>query len=72
MKVEFAPWRFTITKPRIGLMMVAAMSVAVMLFRLITGFGMVTNLSDDSPWGLWIAFDVLAGVALAGCGYFSA
>jgi len=72
MKVEFAPWRFTITKPRIGLMMVAAMSVAVMLFRLITGFGMVTNLSDDSPWGLWIAFDVLAGVALAGGGYFSA
>ena len=72
MKAEFAPWRFTITGPRIGLMIIAAISVAVILFRLVTGFGMVTNLSDDSPWGLWIAFDVLTGVALAGGGYFSA
>ena len=72
MKTEFAPWRFTITAPRIGLMVVAMISVAVILFRLVTGFGMVTNLSDDSPWGLWIAFDVLTGVALAGGGYFSA
>lgn len=72
MKAEFAPWRFTITKPRIGLMIVAAISVAVIVFRLITGFGMVTNLNDNSPWGLWIAFDVLAGVALAGGGYFTA
>ena len=72
MKAEFAPWRFTITGPRIGLMIIAAISVAVILFRLVTGFGMVTNLSDDSPWGLWIAFDVLTGVALAGGGYFTA
>lgn len=72
MKTEFAPWRFTITGPRIGLLVVAMISVAVILFRLVTGFGMVTNLSDDSPWGLWIAFDVLTGVALAGGGYFSA
>lgn len=72
MKAEFAPWRFTITAPRIGLMVVALVSVAVILFRLVTGFGMVTNLNDDSPWGLWIAFDVLTGVALAGGGYFSA
>ena len=72
MKAEFAPWRFTITGPRMGLMIIAAISVAVILFRLVTGFGMVTNLSDDSPWGLWIAFDVLTGVALAGGGYFTA
>lgn len=72
MKTEFAPWRFTITGPRIVLMIVAALSMAVIAFRLVTGFGMVTNLNDDSPWGLWIAFDVLTGVALAGGGYFSA
>ncbi|WP_378950497.1 NrfD/PsrC family molybdoenzyme membrane anchor subunit [Pelosinus sp. sgz500959] len=60
------------TKSRIGLMMIGIMSVGVIIFRLITGFGMVTNLSDDCPWGLWIAFDVLTGVALAGGGYFTA
>lgn len=72
MKADFAPWRFTITKIRIGLMMIAALSMAVIGVRLVTGFGLVTNLSDDSPWGLWIAFDVLAGVAVAGGGYFTA
>lgn len=72
MKAEFAPWRFTITKSRIALMLIAGISTLVIAFRLITGFGMVTNLSDDSPWGLWIAFDVLTGVALAGGGYFTA
>ena len=29
----------------------------------------VTNLSDNNPWGLWIGFDLLVGVALAAGGY---
>jgi Ni/Fe-hydrogenase subunit HybB-like protein len=29
------------------------------------GLGAVTNLSNHFPWGLWIAFDVMTGVALA-------
>lgn len=33
------------------------------------GLGAVTNLSDDYPWGVWIAFDLLCGVALAAGGY---
>ncbi|MCB9078467.1 MAG: Ni/Fe-hydrogenase cytochrome b subunit [Anaerolineaceae bacterium] len=28
-----------------------------------------TNLADSRPWGLWIAFDVMAGVALAAGGF---
>jgi hypothetical protein len=27
--------------------------------------GATTNLSDYNPWGLWIGFDLLVGVALA-------
>ena len=72
MKTDFAPWRFTITKWRIGLLSLGMLSVAVICVRLLTGFGVVTNLSDETPWGLWIAFDVLAGVAVAGGGYFTA
>ena len=29
------------------------------------GLGTATNLSHDNPWGLWIGFDLLCGVALA-------
>jgi len=33
------------------------------------GLAAVTNLSDYNPWGLWIGFDLLCGVALAAGGY---
>jgi len=39
------------------------------LVRLTLGLGATTNLSDAYPWGLWISFDVLAGVALASGGF---
>ena len=38
---------------------------AITIVRFTRGIGSVTNLSDASPWGLWIRFDVMAGVALA-------
>ncbi|MBD3233658.1 MAG: hypothetical protein GF315_08025, partial [candidate division Zixibacteria bacterium] len=31
--------------------------------------GVTTNLTDATPWGLWIGFDVMAGVALASGGF---
>ena len=37
--------------------------------RFAYGLGAVTNLSDAAPWGLWVAFDVMAGVALAAGGF---
>ena len=37
--------------------------------RFTGGFEAVTNLSDNNPWGLWIGFDLLVGVALAAGGY---
>ncbi len=52
----------------LAVLLVAAMMVAA-LYRLSAGLGAVTNLSDDVPWGLWIGFDVLAGVALAAGGF---
>jgi octaheme c-type cytochrome (tetrathionate reductase family) len=39
------------------------------LTRLLLGLGTVTNLDDRSPWGIWIAFDVACGVALAAGGF---
>lgn len=40
--------------------------------RYTQGLGAVTNLSDTYPWGLWIAFDVMVGVAVAAGGFLIA
>ncbi|AEG58715.1 NrfD/PsrC family molybdoenzyme membrane anchor subunit [Desulforamulus ruminis] len=65
-------WKFTMTTTRKVLFLLAGLGIACMLFRLATGLGIATNLNDKWPWGLWIGFDVLTGVALAGGGYFTA
>ncbi len=38
-------------------------------YRFANGLGAATDLSDNVPWGLWIACDVLSGVALAAGGF---
>jgi len=40
--------------------------------RFSQGLGASTHLTDQNPWGLWIAFDVLCGVALAAGGFTTA
>ncbi len=37
--------------------------------RIFHGLGGSTNLSDQFPWGIWIGFDVMCGVALAAGGF---
>lgn len=41
----------------------------VTFLRFTKGLGAVTNLDDNNPWGIWIGFDLLCGVALAAGGY---
>lgn len=43
--------------------------VVILVYRFIYGLGSVTNLTQDTPWGLWMGFDVVTGVALAGGAY---
>jgi len=42
---------------------------ALILYRLIAGLGRTTAMNDGYPWGIWIAFDVVTGTALACGGY---
>jgi Ni/Fe-hydrogenase subunit HybB-like protein len=39
------------------------------LLRFTGGLGLVTNLDHNYPWGMWISFDLLCGVALAAGGF---
>ena len=49
--------------------LVIAAGVPLAFVRFTSGLAAVTNLSDANPWGLWIGFDVLSGVALAAGGF---
>jgi Ni/Fe-hydrogenase subunit HybB-like protein len=50
-----------------GIIVIAGLIVTVLRFT--GGLGATTNLSDYNPWGIWIGFDLLVGVALAAGGY---
>jgi Ni/Fe-hydrogenase subunit HybB-like protein len=47
------------------LIIILGIGTGTILLRFFYGLGSVTNLSDRFPWGLWIGFDVMGGVALA-------
>ncbi|MFH1862803.1 MAG: NrfD/PsrC family molybdoenzyme membrane anchor subunit [bacterium] len=48
---------------------VLGLGAAVATARFMFGLGATTNLSDAVPWGIWIGFDVMSGVALAAGGF---
>jgi Ni/Fe-hydrogenase subunit HybB-like protein len=45
------------------------LAALLIVWRLVAGLGATTNLNDGYPLGLWIAFDVVTGAALATGGY---
>jgi len=66
-----------VTKPfftfgTITLLIIMGVGYAFGITRLILGLGSVTNLDNHNPWGIWIAFDVACGVALAAGGFTTA
>jgi Ni/Fe-hydrogenase subunit HybB-like protein len=45
------------------------LGLVLIVIRFWKGIGSITNLSQEIPWGLWIGFDVVTGVAFAGGAY---
>ncbi len=45
------------------------LGIFLIVIRYWKGLGAITNLTQDVPWGLWIGFDVVTGVAFAGGAY---
>lgn len=48
---------------------IVVMGIILTILRFTKGLGPVSNLSDYNPWGIWIGFDLLVGVALAAGGF---
>jgi formate dehydrogenase iron-sulfur subunit len=53
------------TPGTVMLLILMAAGIGAAGYRYLAGLGAATNLSDHTPWGLWVAVDVYAGVALA-------
>ena len=69
-KVEkWFPGEGKLTPGRTIIYVILMLGVISAIIRMFFGLGATTNLNDAYPWGLWISFDVLAGVALAGGGF---
>jgi len=52
-----------------ALWLIVGASFAVAIARFSGGLAVTTNLTDGTPWGLWVGFDVMGGVALAAGGF---
>ena len=62
-KLDFSPRFVTGVGLALALWAIAAITLVL---RLGYGLGVVTNLTDQFPLGLWIGFDVMAGAMLGG------
>lgn len=58
-----------LTKPFLALAGVFGFALVLIAVRYLFGIGAVSNLNDGYPWGIWIAYDVVAGTAIACGGY---
>lgn len=60
-------------KPRLlgqfVLWVLLVVGVVLTIKRFLFGLGSTTNLNDSYPWGFWIGFDILTGIALAAGGF---
>jgi Ni/Fe-hydrogenase subunit HybB-like protein len=59
--------RRAVVKDVLWILFTAGLVAAIIRFS--RGLGATTNLNDGTPWGLWIGFDLFAGVALAAGGF---
>jgi Ni/Fe-hydrogenase subunit HybB-like protein len=60
------------TPNTIVLFLFIIVGLVVALYRMAKGLGAVTNMNDIYPWGFWLGFDLLGGVAMAAGGFIIA
>ena len=73
MNSKAMPLRQKFFTPNVTILLLFIAGGAVFsFFRFFYGFGSMTNLNKAYPFGIWIAFDVACGVALAAGGFTTA
>src|SRR5450759_3297539 len=66
---EFKPKGKFLTPFNIISIPIMILGLGLIIIRFWKGLGSITNLTQEVPWGLWIGFDVVTGVAFAGGAY---
>jgi len=69
LRAELRPKGKLLTPFNIISLPIMAVGVVLVVIRFAMGLSSVTNLSQETPWGFWIGFDVVTGVAFAGGAY---
>jgi Ni/Fe-hydrogenase subunit HybB-like protein len=57
------------TPANLVLAVLVVAGLGLMVYRFAAGLGATTNLSQYSPWGIWIGFDMMTGIVLAAGGF---
>jgi len=68
-KAPFTPDRSLFTRFNVIAGIIVIIGLVITILRFSGGLATVTNLDDNYPWGIWIGFDLMAGVALAAGGF---
>ncbi len=71
-ETKTSPTRSLLTPFNAVAAVIFAVGIPLTLLRFTKGLAATTNLDHTNPWGFWIGFDVLSGVALAAGGYVTA
>jgi len=66
---ELKPKGKLITPFNIISAVIISVGIVLIVIRFVYGLSSITNLNQDFPWGIWIGFDVVTGVAFAGGAY---
>lgn len=66
---ELRPKGKLVTPFNIFAALTLAVAAVLLFIRFTQGLSSATNLSQEFPWGIWIGFDVVTGVAFAGGAY---
>jgi Ni/Fe-hydrogenase subunit HybB-like protein len=66
---EMKPKGKIVTPFNVFAAVVLLVAAVLLVIRFTRGLAATTNLSQDFPWGIWIGFDVVTGVAFAGGAY---
>lgn len=66
---EFKPKGKMLTPFNVITGAIILLGLVLIAIRFAFGLSSVTNLSQNYPWGIWIGFDVVTGVAFAGGAY---
>jgi Ni/Fe-hydrogenase subunit HybB-like protein len=61
--------RRLLTPANVVAALILGVAAWILILRFTQGLAATTNLTHNYPWGLWIGFDVMSGVALAAGGF---